>query len=81
MRSKLLPWLKNKKESGSASASTPVLKREHDEDYEYDSMEAAAEDLCNAIERKDYKAAAEALRSAFELMDSEPHYEGEHLDE
>lgn len=74
----MLPWLKNKKDSGSASASSPVIKRDHDEDYEYDSMEAAAEDLCNALEKKDYKAVAEALRAAFEIFDTSPHEEYDH---
>jgi len=75
----MLPFLKNRYE---ASSSGPVesMERKPDEgkEEEYDSLESAAEDLCNAIEAKDYKAAAVALRAAFELMDSEPHYEGEH---
>jgi len=76
---KLLPF--SKKQEGSASMPVQTQRREHDEDFEYDSMEIAAEELCHAIEKKDYKAIATALRSAFELMDSEPHYEGEHTNE
>jgi len=72
----MLPFLKHKQE---ASVSGPVesIKREHDEDY--DMLESAAEDLCKALEAKDYPKIAEALRAAFEIMESEPHEEGEHI--
>ncbi len=68
----MLPWNKNKE---SASASIPVQKREHDEDFSYDSMESVAEELCHAIEKKDYSAIANALRSALDLAGEEPHIE------
>lgn len=55
------------------------IKRESDEESEFDPLESAAEDLCHAIEKKDYKAAAEALRAAFELLDAQPHEEGPHV--
>lgn len=74
----MLPFLRNKQD---ASASGPIesVERKPDEGAEYDSMESAAEDLCNAIHAKDYKGAAAALRAAFELMEIEPHKEGPHL--
>ena len=75
----MLPWLSRNKE---ASVSTPVesVSRKPDEGAEeYDSMHSAAEDLIAAVHSKNVKAVAEALRSAFELMESEPHEEGEHL--
>lgn len=63
----MLPFMKNKLE-GSVSAPPEVLKRESDdEDQEFDSLEVAAEDLCNAIHSKDYKAIAAALRAAIDL--------------
>jgi hypothetical protein len=73
----MLPFLKRKDE---ASASMPVesITREHDEDF--DSLEVAAEDLMVAVHSKNPKAIAEALRAAFDLMDSEPHMEGPHED-
>lgn len=73
----MLPFLKRNHE---ASASTPVesIKREHDEDVEFDVLESAAQDLIDAMHSKDVKATAEALRAAFELCDSEPHEEGPH---
>lgn len=74
----MLPFLKHNKE---ASASTPIesIKRESDSGEEYDVLESAAEDLCHAIDAKDYKAIASALRAAFELLDSQPHEEGPHI--
>lgn len=75
----MLPFLKNKKDASVSSASVPVQKRDHDEDYEYDSMEVAAEELCHALEKKDYKAIAQALKATFEILDSESNEEGPHL--
>lgn len=71
------PFLE-KKESTVAVHPDRIIKRKPDEEKEYDPMEAAAEDLCHAIESKDYKTIAEALRSAFHLADLEPHKEGPH---
>ena len=42
---------------------------------------AAAQDIMRAINMKDYKHLALALRSAFQILDSEPHDEGPHLNE
>lgn len=72
----MLPFLKKSQE---ASASGPIESqtREPDEDKDFDTLEVAAEDLLFAIEQKDSKAVAAALRAAFELMDSEPHSEGD----
>lgn len=74
----MLPFLKLNKE---ASSSGPVesVERKPDEEPEYDAMESAAEDLISAIHSKDAPAAAAALRAAFELADSQPHVEGEHI--
>jgi hypothetical protein len=75
----MLPFLKHNYE-GSASAPVESVERKPDEESEdYDALESAAEDLCHAIEAKDYKAAAAALRAAFELCDTEPHKEGPHI--
>lgn len=73
----MLSFLKNKE----ASASSPIesVERKPDEGAEYDVLESAAEDLCHAIKAEDYKAVAAALRAAFELCESEPHEEGEHI--
>lgn len=72
----MLPFLKLAKE---ASISTPeVIERDHDEDYDYDMLESAAEDLIQAVHSKNVKSVAEALRAAFEICDAQPHEEGPH---
>lgn len=73
----MLPFLKNKQE---ASASGPVehMKRQPDEESDYDMIDSAAEDLIQAIHSKDVKAVASALKAAFQICDSEPHEEGPH---
>jgi len=67
----MLPFLKR---NVDASASGPVQRMDTtpddgDEHDDYDSMESAMEDLCRAIHSSDYKAAAEAFRSALDLKD------------
>lgn len=74
----MLPFLKRNKEA-SASIPEETIKREPDEESEYDGLESCAQELIDAVHSKDAKAVCTALRSAFELMDSEPHIEGEHL--
>lgn len=46
-----------------------------------EGLEAAGTDLLRAINAKNPKAIAAALRAAFEILDSMPHVEGEHLEE
>jgi hypothetical protein len=70
----MLPFLKHRQE---AAASGPVKTLEI-KDSEFDSVEAAAMDLIIAVHLKDVKGVTQALRAAFELLDSEPHHEGEH---
>lgn len=76
----LPPFLKKSQE---ASTSGPVEKIErksdHESDGEFDSLEGAMSELHSALNAKDYKGAAEIFRSAFELMDSQPHVEGPHI--
>ena len=76
----MLPFLKKNQE---ASASGPIesQKREPDEDADRDMLEVAAQDLMDALHKKDAKALAAALRAAFELFDSDPHMEGPHTNE
>lgn len=44
------------------------------------AMEACASDLISAIHAHDMKAAAEALKAAFDCYESEPHEEAEHVE-
>lgn len=53
-----------------------AIQRKPDDGEEYDSIHACAEDLINAVHSKNIKGAAEAIRAAFEILESEPHNEG-----
>lgn len=74
----MLPFRKRQDEA-SASAPVDKIERKPDDGAEFDSMEACAEDILQAMEKKDVKMLAAALRSAFEMLDMEPHVEGPHL--
>lgn len=66
----MLPILK--KQEASVVSSPQTIRRQPDEDSEFDSLEVAAQDLCDAVHSRNYKAAAQALRAAFEMCQSEP---------
>lgn len=70
----MLPFLKKTLESG-AQGPVESVERSPDDESDYDSLEAAAEDLCSAVHAKDYKGVATALRAAFDILESEPHQE------
>lgn len=72
----MLPFLKNQKEaSGGDGSEQAPIKRKPDEEGEFDSLEVAAEEILFAIEKKDSKALATALRAAFDMLESQPHEE------
>jgi hypothetical protein len=74
----MLPFLKKP----IKDAGVMVVERRPDdssEPQEDQGLMAAAKDLLSAIEMKDHKKMAMALRAAFELLDSEPHEEGPHI--
>lgn len=73
----MLPFLKSKQDVSGASDSSPII-REHDDDSNFDAVELVVEDMHQALQSKNYKAAAKALRSAYQILDSEPHEEGPH---
>lgn len=75
----MLPFLKNTNQDGASSSPIDSIKRNADDGSDYDSMESCAEDVLNAIQSKNKKLLAQALRAAFELCDSEPHEEGPHV--
>lgn len=81
----MLPFLKLKKQTGGVIVEnrTPEHESDDKDDFELDSLalEECAKDLIQAIERKDSKAAASAIKAAFEILDSQPHEEGPHLNE
>lgn len=73
----MLPFLgqKRQQDGGSVSVSSEGKVHSGEEDM---GLISAAEDLCKAIERKDHKSIAAALKAAFEILESEPHTEGEY---
>jgi hypothetical protein len=84
----LLPFLKPKNQG---VAGLVVKMRKPDEkaeggeiSEESDDKDAAihacAQDLIKAVHSHDVKGAAEAIRSAFEILESMPHEEGEHVE-
>lgn len=82
-----LPFLTNKKNSGIAATIIQNRKPDggfdpKDESQDSDSagLEAAAQDILNAIKSGDAKALASAIKSAFEICDASPHVEGEHIE-
>jgi hypothetical protein len=82
----VLPFLKKKYEAGMGGVIVktrePDKTQENQEVNEEDAaIEAVASDLIEAIHSKDVKRAAEAIRAAFEIMDSLPHEEGPHTNE
>jgi hypothetical protein len=77
-----LPFLKLKQDA-AASSPVEVMERKPDEqdEKEYDGLEAAMEELHQALTAKNYAGAAQIFRDAAELVDSQPHEEGEHTNE
>lgn len=78
----MLPFLAPKKQAGVIIAKRVGDKTEpmHEEGEEDPGLMAAAEDLISAIHAKDAKAAAQALKAAFEVCDAYPHEEGPHVE-
>jgi hypothetical protein len=80
----MLPFLQ-KKSMGSgvitkvrAPDEKPMENQDDDGMY---GVEMAAKDLIDAVESKDAKRVASALKAAFEILDSMPHEEGFHEQE
>lgn len=79
----MLPFLKNKnRQAGGVTSQyrTPTGIESKPASNDLDGIEAAAKEICQAIESKDYSKLASALKAAFQIFDSEPHVEGIHED-
>jgi len=77
-----LPWTKKNNEAAAAVSAVPdKIERKPDEpkEDEFDSLSGAMSELHSALNSKDYKGAADIFRAAFQLLDSQPHEEGEHV--
>ena len=79
----MLPFMKPKAQTGimttyrKPDSEEPAAPTETEE---YDETHGIAEDILRAISTKDAKSLAEALKDMFEVCDSKPHVEGEHLE-
>lgn len=73
-----LPFLKNKyKQVGVMIKERAPDSAEEQDVNDGEALEAAAQDIMNAIKSEDHRALAAAIRAAFQIIDSEPHPEGE----
>lgn len=87
----VLPFLKNKKAAGlilspvkpqgSPRPDGRFIDIYSEESNENNGLVSCAQDLLKAIEMKDPKAMADAMKAAFQILDSEPHVEGPHLED
>lgn len=82
MEVNLLPFLKNKEKSISGliikTRNPDEPKQEEPQDESVLAIEACADDLIKAVHAKDVKAAAQAMKDAFDILESLPHEEVEH---
>lgn len=78
-----------KKDKGAGIAQAIMSKRNPDgsigtaaveEEKSSDPIESCAREMIDAFKLDDHKALAAALRAAFEILDSEPHEEGPHIE-
>lgn len=74
----MLPFLKNKQ---GGSGSSLLIKQRAPDNPEAESndpnasIDACSQDLIAAVHARDTKAVSEAIRSAFLILESEPHEE------
>jgi len=82
-----LPFLKKKQGSAQGIAieyRKPDADGEghHDkEDNDDEGLRACSRDIIECIASRDEVGLSKALKAAFEICDSQPHVEGEHVDE
>lgn len=81
----MLPFLAKKQESANSGISiktrTPDEKPEsEDQDDPTAAKEACGQAIITAIQSGSAKAVADAMQDMFEICDSEPHVEGDHVE-
>lgn len=81
----MLPFLKKRQEAGISGVL--IKHREPDEkpaeeqqDDPAAAIKACSQALIKAVHAQDVEAVSEALKDAFDILDSMPHVEGEHLE-
>ncbi len=75
-----LPFLRNNNQ-GSGTVTHVRRAPDSPEDTAHDGLRAASRDLIHAFASGDEDKVMAALRAAFQILDSEPHEEGPHLNE
>lgn len=79
----MLPFLKPKDQRSAAGiimkTRSPDEKPEGDQDHSAAIHEASSA-LIQAVHARDTEATAKALQDAFDILDSKPHEEGEHVE-
>lgn len=77
----MLPFLKSKRSTGiSVEYRKPDQQKE--ENQEDPALKACADDILKAVEERNPKALASALRAAFDVLQSQPGYEdSQHIEE
>lgn len=73
----MLPFLRNKKIQSAPATTTTVFSEDSgDGEYNKDApLEACAQDLINAVHSNNVKGVADALQSAFLVLESNEEYE------
>lgn len=75
----MLPFLA--KPRSQTGVTTELRKPDKEQPAEDHSMMACAQDIIDAIHAGDRKRLAATLRSMFEILESEPHQEGPHIED
>lgn len=77
----MLPFIKKQRQSAGVAVEYRKPDESDKPESQDDGLEMAADDMLKAHSSGDKKALAAALRAAFEILDSQPHVEGEHIEE
>ena len=76
------PWMRKRQEAGIITKyREPDIKEDGSSAPDDSALEACASDILAAIAGQDQKGLARALRSAFEVLESEPHEEPGEIEE
>lgn len=76
----MITTLMDQRQNGHRIPITPVIESKDHPDHD-PALESACIKLLAAIEHKHVQDLRDALREAFQVLDSEPHVEGEHIEE
>ena len=77
---KLLPILKNNAKQTGVMVKNRKPDSPEKQPSKNEDLEVCAKDIMHAINTKDIKGLAEAIRAAFQVLESEPHEEGPHIE-